>query len=130
MNWIKSHTHAVYALLFALFLLIQPEFVGQQVFTSHDWIKAAIAAVGLVVAFVAANTETTVGRYAKEIAVVLTAALVTLDNVIDGPWTSQKLMQVVAAAIIAAGTILTDTTAPRAVQASGEGYMGDSLRGV
>lgn len=113
MPFIRSHAKSLLALAFALFMLLQPWFVGAQTFTSHDWVKVAIAGVGLLVAYVAANTSTTIGRYAKEIAVILTAALVSLDNVIDGPWSNQKLMQVIAAAVIAAGVLVS----PKPVEA-------------
>lgn len=109
MTWVKNHSKSLLALAFSLFLLIQPRLVGSSVFTAHDWDKVAIAGLALVVAYVSANTSTTVGKYAKEIALVLTAALVALDNVLDGPWSTQKLMQVIAAAVLAAGALVSST---------------------
>jgi hypothetical protein len=122
-TWLKTHAHALYALGFALFLLVQPWLVGEQTFTSHDWVKVAGAGYALVVTFVGANTTATIGRVAKQTAVVVMAALVTLDNVIDGEWSKQKLIQVIAAAIVAAGSLLA--SGPAKAVLPGNGHMGD-----
>lgn len=124
MNWLKLHAKSLLTLAFGLFLLIQPWFVGQQEFTAHDWDKVAVTGLLALVAYVGANTTATIGQYAKEIGAVGVAVLVSADNLLDGPWSTQKTMQVVAAAIVAIGALVSPAP-PKAVL-PGTGSMGDS----
>lgn len=128
MTWLKSHAKSLLTLAFGLFLLIQPWFVGQQEFTAHDWDKVGATALLAVVAYVGANTTATIGKYAKEIGAVGIAVLVSLDNLLDGPWSTQKTMQLVAAAIVAVGALVAPSP-PKAVL-PGNGRMGDSVKAV
>lgn len=119
----KTYLKSIIPLLGALFMLISPELIGQQTFTSHDWINVGNAAVGMIVAYVAANTAGTIGEYAKEIGVGLSAALIALNNVVDGGVTQQEFWQIVVAAGVALG-VLVAPSPPKAVL-PGSGYMGD-----
>jgi peptidoglycan/LPS O-acetylase OafA/YrhL len=122
-TWVKLHAHSLELLAFSLFLLIQPRIVGASEFTAHDWDKVGLGALMLVVAYVGANTNATVGQYAKQVGVVGTAVLVSADNLLDGPWSTQKTMQVVVAGVVAFGALL-GSSAPKAVL-PGKGQMGD-----
>jgi hypothetical protein len=125
MTWLKLHAHSLELLAFSLFLLIQPRIVGASEFTAHDWDKVAVAGLVAVMAYVGANTTATIGKYAKEIGAVGIAVLVAADNLLDGPWSTQKTMQLVAAAILAVGALVAPSP-PQAVL-PGTGQMGDSV---
>ena len=119
----KTYAKSLIPLLGALFMLVSPELIGQAKFTSHDWINVANVAAGMVIAYVASNSTATVGRYAKEVGVAASAALVVLNNVVDGGVSTQEFWQIAVAVLVALGVVVAPT-APRAVL-PGPGRMGD-----
>lgn len=124
----KTYLKSIVPLLGAIFMFVEPWLVGQQTFTTHDWINVAALTAGAVVAYVVANTSSTVGEYAKETGVALTAGLVVLNNVVDGGITQQELWQIVVAVLVALGVIAAPS-APKAVL-PGSGQMGDHEGGA
>lgn len=120
MKYLKS----IIPLLGALFMLVSPELIGQQTFTSHDWINVANVGAGMVIAYVVGNTTATIGAYAKEIGVGLTAALVVLNNVVDGGVTTQEFWQIAVAVLVALGVVVAPSPAKAVLP--GTGAMGDT----
>lgn len=97
----------------AILVLLAPVLTGGVLWTSHDWINFAIAAVGVVTIYLQTNYTAGVARYAKFIESGVLAGLVVLNNVISGGVTTTELWQIAFAVLTALGVLVVRTSAPK-----------------
>lgn len=123
--WLRAHVKALEHLAGAVIVLALPAITGGAVWGHHEWLNFAVLALGQIYIFVGANLEASSGKYLKGIVAAGSAAFVALNSLIAWPPTTTEWAQVGVAVLAALGVLVTPTTAPRAVQASGPGQLGD-----
>jgi hypothetical protein len=123
--WFKENVKWLWPFAGALFLAGKPVYESGHVTT-----PGLLAAAGLlgaaIAAYVVPNTEAGVAKYAKFVVVLLAAGVGAAQSALPGGISRNDLFTIGAALVAALGTYASRTTANKAVQASGDGRMGDT----
>lgn len=126
--WVQHHSKALILFVGAVAMALKPYFLEGARWNLTQWLAVGIVAAQAFTTYITPNLEGKIGAYAKSINALIVALIGALVLTAPGGF-SRADVWTIAAAVGGAGLVLlTPTIAPKAVQDSGPGVMGDSAK--
>jgi len=122
--WIQTNIKWLVPFAGAVVMAFKPWFLGQS-YGLNEWLAALSLVLAAAVTWVVPNVEAGVAKYAKAFVVIALAGIGAAQQALPDGISRADLFTIGTAVIAAFGTFIFPTLAPRAVQSSGTGRMGD-----
>lgn len=124
--WIRANVKWLGPFLAAIVQAVRPVFISGQHYTLPQWVSVAVLLMTAASTYVVPNVEQGIAVYAKAIVTLLIATAASYLQVAPGGISRADVWTIGTAAAAVIWAFIWPTTQPKAVQAGGPGYLGDT----
>lgn len=125
---LRKYLHPILLTLAAGALALKPEVLGTSHYGPVGWLTVGLTLAGAFGTYWVPNLEGRAAVAVKDVVAIITVGFATAINVAPNGFSRADLWMVGAAVVGVAVPLLVGSAATAAVQASGPGVMGSSLR--